>query len=196
MQEYKPSGVVVIEKAGMNEKGVSHGARGDSNEAMAKVDYLVLEAIKEKVVTIGIGDGGNELGMGAIQEELKKTSIPFMAKCRCGCGGGIAPATHTDVLVTAAVSNWGAYGIAACLAVLINRPDVFHDGPVEETMLQAAARSSFIDGVTGYVFPPAVDGLPFTVHQAFVTLLREIAVQGLGFLEKGAIYLRSMPGKK
>jgi len=195
IEKYKPTGVVVIEKAGMNEKGVCHGSRGDSNDAIAKIDYLVLEAIKEKITTIGIGDGGNELGMGVIQEELKKTSIPYMAKCNCGCGGGIAPATRTDVLITAAVSNWGAYGIAACLALLLKSPEVLHDALAEEAMLQEAARVSFIDGATGYVMPPAADGLKSAVHQAFVTLLREIVVQGLGFMEKGAIYMRSVPKK-
>lgn len=196
VEKYKPTGVVVIEKAGMNEKGICHGARGDRNEAIAKVDYLVLEAIKEKIATIGIGDGGNELGMGVIQEELKKTSIPYIAKCNCGCGGGIAPATRTDVLVTAAISNWGAYGIAACLAILLNRPEVFHDAEVEEALLQESARASFIDGATGYVMPPATDGLRSPVHQAFVTLLRELVVQSLGFIEKGPIFMRSVSEPK
>lgn len=118
-----------------------------------------------------------------------------MAKCNCGCGGGIAPATRTDVLITAAVSNWGAYGIAACLAILLNKPEVFHDALIEEALLQESARASFIDGATGYVMPPAADGLSSPVHQAFVTLLREIVVQGLGFMEKGATYMRSVPKK-
>ena len=191
--KYKPAAIVVIEKAGMNEKGVIHGARGDRNDAIAKIDYLVLEAIKGNIATIGIGDGGNELGMGVIQEELKKTSIPYMAKCNCGCGGGIAPATPTDVLITAAVSNWGAYSIAACLAILLKRPEVFHDALLEEILLQEAGRASFIDGATGYVMPPTADGLSSLVHQALVTLLMEVVVQSLGFMEKGAIYMRSVP---
>ena len=184
IKEYKPASIVVIEKSGMNDKGVIHGSFGTRNDAIAKIDYLVLEATKENIVTIGIGDGGNEVGMGLIQEGLKQSSIPFIAKCKCGCGGGIACTTSTDILVTAAVSNWGAYGVAACLAALLDMADVFHSAVVEETMLQAAAYASFIDSETGYVMPPGVDGLASPVHQALVTLLSEIVTQGLRFMKK------------
>ena len=170
----------------MNEKGNIHTSRGDDTTVdIAKVDYLVLEARKRNIATIGIGDGGNELGMGVIQEEIKRSSIPYAAKCRCGCGGGITPATLTDVLVTAAISNWGAYGIVACLAVLLQRPEVLHSAKVEEVILQAAASASFIDGATGYVMPPSADSLDSSVHQAFVTLLAEIVQQSLQYFEKG-----------
>jgi len=184
ISKYKPAGIVVIEKAGMNEKGVIHGSRGDRNDAMAKIDYLVLEAMEKNIVTIGIGDGGNELGMGVIQEELKKSSIPNMAKCQCGCGGGGAPATRTDVLITATVSNWGAYGIAACLAFLLQRPEVFHDAMMEERILEATANANLLDGGTGYCLPGA-DGLSSVVHQAVITLLGQIVLQGIRVMQKG-----------
>ena len=184
ISKYKPAGIVVIEKAGMNEKGVIHGGRGDRNVVMAKIDYLVREATREKIATIGIGDGGNELGMGVIQEELKKSSIPYMAKCQCGCGGGAAPVTPTDVLITATVSNWGAYGIAACLAFLLQRPEVFHDAMMEERILEASANVALIDGGTGYCLP-GVDRLSSNVHQAFITLLGQIVLQGIRVMQKG-----------
>ncbi len=184
ISKYKPAGIVVIEKAGMNEKGVPHGSRGDYNDAIAKIDYLVLEAIEKNIVTIGIGDGGNELGMGIIQEELKKSSIPNMAKCQCGCGGGGAPATRTDALITAAISNWGAYGIAACLAFLLQRPEVFHNTMMEERILEATANANLMDGGTGYCLPGA-DRLSSDVHQAVVTLLGQIVLQGIRVMQKG-----------
>src|SRR3990172_8975640 len=121
---YKPSAIIVIEKAGMNDRGVSHSMGGNPNTIIAKADYLVLEAAKQGIPTIGVGDGGNEIGMGVIVQELRRSSIPNIAKCKCPCGGGIACATSTDVLVTACISNWGAYGIAACLAARLQRPDV------------------------------------------------------------------------
>ena len=184
ISKYRPVGIVVIEKAGMNEKGVIHGGRGDRNIVMAKIDYLVLEAARGKIATIGIGDGGNELGMGVIQEGLKKSSIPYMAKCQCGCGGGAAPVTPTDVLITATVSNWGAYGIAACLAFLLQRPEVFHDAMMEERILEAAANAALIDGGTGYCLPGA-DRLSSDGHQAIVTLLGQIVSHGVRVLQKG-----------
>lgn len=187
IEQYKPAAIIAIEKGGMNEKEKIHSSRGDEYTAtMAKIDYLVLEARKRNIATFGIGDGGNELGMGVIQEEIKKSSIPWAAKCRCGCGGGIAPATPTDVLITATVSNWGAYGIAACLAALLQRPEVLHDAKVEEALLQAAADASFIDGATGYVIPGA-DSLASPVHQAFITLLAETVRQSLRYFKEGTL---------
>ena len=175
---YGPAAVIAIEKGGMNEQGKIHTSRGaDTTEHMAKIDYLMLEATRRGIATIGIGDGGNEIGMGVIREGIRE-SIPFGDRCLCGCGGGIAPATITDALVTAAISNWGAYGVAACLAAVLGRIDVFHTAEIEESILRAAAAASLIDGITGYVEPSA-DGLPLTVHQAFVTVLRELVRQGL-----------------
>lgn len=172
IDSYRPQAMIAIEKGGMNEKGRIHTSRGaDTTGAMAKVDFLVLEASRRGVATVGIGDGGNEIGMGVIADGIKR-HIRYGDRCNCGCGGGVAPSTVTDVLVTSAISNWGAYGVAACLAILLGRPEVFHDAEVEIRILDEASRSSFIDGITGFVEPGA-DGVPARVHAAFVTLLME-----------------------
>lgn len=178
LELYRPSAVISIEKGGMNKQGRVHTSRGhDTTEHMAKVDFLVLEAKARGIATIGIGDGGNEIGMGVIQDAIART-LPFGEQCLCGCGGGIAPSTLTDVLVTASISNWGAYGVAACLAAILGRPEVFHDAEVEERILLAAAASSFIDGISGYVEPSA-DGLPLSVHKAFVSILSALTHKAL-----------------
>ena len=70
----------------------------------------------------------------------------------------MVPHQATDVVVAATVSNWGAYGIAAALAVLLQRPDVLHTPQMEEDILRACAREGLIDGVSGQVAPSA-DGL-------------------------------------
>ena len=188
VERYRPAAVVCIEKGGINEQGRIHTSRGaDTSAAMAKADYLVIEAHAKGIATIGVGDGGNEIGMGKIHAELKRSALPYAEQCRCGCGGGIVPVTPTDVLVAATISNWGAYGIAACLAALLGRREVFHDAEVEGELLRAAASSSFIDGVTGYVYPPSADGLAYGIHQAYVTLMAQIVVEGLRFLESGSL---------
>src|SRR5205823_10474091 len=43
-------------------------------------------------------------------------------KCQCPCGGGMASVVETDVLVTATMSNWGAFGVEAMLAFLLKQP--------------------------------------------------------------------------
>ena len=54
--------------------------------------------------TIAIGDGGNEIGMGNIAGALADLDIS-------------ASVTRCDELLVADVSNWGAYGLIAFLAL-------------------------------------------------------------------------------
>jgi len=173
LEQYKPSAIITIEKGGMNEKGIIHTSRGhDTTEHMAKADFLVAEAKRRGLLTIGIGDGGNEIGMGNIREVIRK-HLPFGDRCLCPCGSGIAPVNEVDVLVAATVSNWGAYGIAACLAILFKDPTVFHDASVEHWVLEHASNVGFIDGISGFVEPGA-DGLLAEVHGHIVSLLRHV----------------------
>ena len=129
------------------------------------------EARKSKIPTIGIGDGGNEIGMGVIKDTLKEC-IPYGKKCQCPCGAGIAPETETDVLISATVSNWGAYGLIAALSVL-KEENLLHDGQIEEEMLRNLISAGFVDGMsgrTGYT----VDGLPLTTHTSLLRILNDI----------------------
>lgn len=175
---YSPAAVIAIEKGGMNDQGFIHTSRGDdTTEALSKADYLFAECINRGIATVGIGDGGNEIGMGVIAEGIRR-DIPFGAAGREPTKGGIAPQTLVDVLIAAAISNWGAYGVAACLAFLLGRLDLIHDAATEERVLRVAADVSFIDGITGLVEPSA-DGIVSSVHQAFVTLLGETVRQAL-----------------
>jgi len=68
-----PAGLISIERQGANAKGVYHYGRGEANkrEIMAKIDLLFEEAKARGILTIGIGDGGNELGMGRIKELIQ-----------------------------------------------------------------------------------------------------------------------------
>jgi len=175
LKSLNPAALVAIEKGGMNAKGRIHTRRGlDVTGPIAKVDPLVDAAREAGVATVGIGDGGNEIGMGNIRTAVRER-IPFGEVCGCPCGGGIAPETLVDVLVVAAVSNWGAYGVEACLAFLEDRPAAMHDGTLETLALQAAADAGLMDGITGHVEPSA-DGLRAEVHAAIVSLLRSLVV--------------------
>ncbi|RMF87653.1 MAG: DUF4392 domain-containing protein [Nitrospinota bacterium] len=149
---------------------------------MAKVDILVRKARAHGIVTLGIGDGGNEIGMGTIQGALRAW-LPWGTKCRCPCGQGIIPCTPTDVLVASTVSNWGAYGTAALIAVLEERADILHSPEMEEQVLKACANAGLIDGGSGYVSGGA-DALPSAVHRAMITLLGELVHKGIAALKQ------------
>ncbi|MGD2126429.1 MAG: DUF4392 domain-containing protein, partial [Desulfobacteraceae bacterium] len=170
--------IVSIEKGGMNEKGTIHTSRGDDTTThMAKLDILLRKASETGLLTIGIGDGGNEIGMGVIADELR-TWLPYGKKCRCGCGAGIVPVTKTDLLVPAAVSNWGAYGVAAMIALLAGQQEVFHSPEMEGRILESCVQAGFIDGGSGYVNGGA-DALDISIHKSLVNLLGEFVQKGL-----------------
>jgi D-glutamate cyclase len=105
------------------------------------------------VVTIGIGDGGNEIGMGKIPWDTIRGNIPN--------GGLIACRIPTDYLIVGGVSNWGAYALAAGVRSRRGeRGDTdLYDTERERDILQAMVeRGPLVDGVSGR--PTAtVDGL-------------------------------------
>ena len=78
-------------------------------------------ARSQGVLTIGIGDGGNEVGFGAVRQEIAE-SLPSAGRCLNGCPSGVVTVITTDIMVSASVSNWGAYAVAAALAVLRREP--------------------------------------------------------------------------
>jgi hypothetical protein len=175
---YSPKAVISVEKGSANEKGVIHNARGkDMTECMAKVDELVKEATGAGIVTVGIGDGGNEIGMGTIREAIRE-HVPYGARCDCPCEGGIAPVLSTDAVIASSVSNWGCYGIAACMSVLTSQADALHDEDMELRTLREAADAGLIDGNTGYVDPGA-DGIAAVTHAAVISMLRLIVKNAL-----------------
>lgn len=175
---YDIGAFVAIEKGGRNSRGEIHTSRGDETTAvLAKTDVFVDLCRELGIPTIGVGDGGNEIGMGTIAEALHN-KLRFADECRCGCGGGVVPDQRTDVLIAATVSNWGGYGIAAALAVLLGRPELLHTPEMEEDILRACARAGLIDGVSGLVGPTA-DGLSLAVHRSIVTLLHGVVGTGV-----------------
>jgi hypothetical protein len=77
------------------------------------------------------------------------------------------------MLVTAAVANWGAYGIVTCLAALRQQPDLLHSAATELQMLEACVRAGAADGITGRR-EATVDALPAAVHASIVELLHAL----------------------
>jgi hypothetical protein len=175
LRDVRPKAIVTIERSGMNEVGVYHNSAGrDTSQLKARVDYLVEAAARAGVPTIGIGDAGTEIGMGLIADAVRRHT-KFGSKCACPCGRGLVPSTKTDVVVLATVSNWGAYGICALLAVLLDDPSLLHTPAMEHRIIAASADAGYLDG-TGYT-DVSVDGLPGDVHAAMVRLLRSIIEQ-------------------
>lgn len=179
MERFHPKAIVFCEKHGPNEFGRCHSCYGAEIplDFFANTWHLLDEAKKAGVVTIGAGDGGNEIGNGVIFDAVKEIA-PYGRKCQCGCGGGIATVCKTDVFFAAAISNWALYGIAAMLAYMKGDVDIMHDADAERRMLEGAVAGGSVEGMTMRPIL-GVDGVSLAGEQAFVTLLREAVINGL-----------------
>jgi hypothetical protein len=170
---YQPKAIIAMEKPSANSLGVYHNGSGiDVSPVVGKVDRLIEKARQRSILTIGIGDGGNEIGMGCIQDDVRKI-IPNAAQCGCPCGGGIAAATETDYLVVASISNWGGYGLEACLGLALHAPELLHSTAMEDRLLEAAGRAGFVCPASGTA-DGTVDGLTGGAGKNIIELLGTI----------------------
>ena len=111
-------------------------------------------------ITIGVGDGGNEIGMGSVRTLLAREGR-LVART-----ASVVPVDH---LVVAGVSNWGAYGIVAQLGRLTAQP-LLHTPADELRMIDACMKAGAVDGITRRR-EPTVDTLSADTHAALVALL-------------------------
>ena len=159
----RPALLISIERCGRNAAGAYLNMRGrDISANTAGVDYL----FDGGVPSIGIGDGGNEIGMGNLATVIP--SVPSLPD---------APAVSTvDRLVIASVSNWGGYGLAAALSQLAGRnllPRVEAETALIHRMVEAGA----VDGTTGEAVP-TVDNFSAAESGAILTRLHHLVGGG------------------
>lgn len=198
LDDLKPRAVISVENHGPNPVGVWHNAagRGSSGDAHPHDHHIVEEAKKRGIFTLGIGDGGDEMGYGLINEEANEIyKQAYGVSCRCGCGGGQACAIATDVLVSAAVSAWGAYGVSACMAYMLRDPFILQDADTERMMGEAMAAAGAVAAMFAATIP-WIDGTRPAVQQAIVTMLQEIvgnALRRVSRTEWPAVAGRVMP---
>lgn len=169
---YDPAAVIAIERAGanINDEYYSMSGTNITNES-AKAEQL-FELTDG--LTIGIGDGGNEIGMGVIEETVRE-KVPHAEQGGTECGGGIAATSEVDVIVPVTVSNWGGHGISAVLSVLLDQT-VLHKPELEKRALVQCGLTGGIDGPTGKT-TGASDGLSASAHASVIELLHEIIAE-------------------
>lgn len=146
--------LVSVERLGRAGDGRYYNMRGqDVTATTGNLDRWFLEDLPEKVRTVGIGDGGNEIGMGNVADRVRE-HIPN--------GSTIASCVHTDNLIVAGTSNWGAWGLLAALSRLSGQPLL----PTREEAshhLEMLVAAGAVDGVTGKA-TATVDGLEQSVY--------------------------------
>jgi hypothetical protein len=179
----RPTHLVAIERPGRGRTGDYLNARGASVAAWnAPLDDLFCSsadllgsrrgsagreargsgrrAVRRRPVTVGIGDGGNEIGMGNVRARLAREG-PLMAR--------IASVVRVDHLVVAGVSNWGAYGVVAHLGRLTGR-GLLHTPTDERRLIEACVAAGAVDGLTRRR-EATVDALDADTHASMVRLL-------------------------
>lgn len=186
LAELAPKALITIERAGANEHGEYHAALGRSLTPWnAKVDIMFERVREQGILTISIGDGGNELGCGLIRETVLEI-VPGSRRCKCPCGGSIVPQFIPDVLIIAAISNWGSYGIEACLSALLGRGEVLHDRELDLRVHTAcAAAGAHNDGPL--LLDPGTDAIAAPIHGHILELMALIVQNGA---DLGGLYRR------
>jgi hypothetical protein len=175
----KPTHLVAIERPGRNRDGDYLNMRGHSVAGWnAPIDELfVCRGGRGRPVTVGIGDGGNEIGMGAARAKIARLD---------SLRARIATVVPVDHLVVAGVSNWGGYGVVAALGRLTGQ-DLLHTPEVERRLIAACVAVGACDGVT-HRREATVDGLGADTHAAIVDLLRLAArssIMGTSTVRRG-----------
>ncbi|XP_065451689.1 D-glutamate cyclase, mitochondrial isoform X8 [Chrysemys picta bellii] len=180
--------LIAIERAGMAADGNYYNARKvNIKHLVDPIDELFLAAHNiPGVTTTGIGDGGNELGMGKVKEAIRK---------HIKNGDVIACDVEADFAIVAGVSNWGGYAVACALYILNTceihdrylrkaigfprlskkanwasaLPSITKEEKLLKTLIQHGVRS----GVTASL-EMEVDGLPFyNIHSVIIEKLLE-----------------------
>jgi hypothetical protein len=159
---------LAIERCGRSADGMPRNMRGEDISAdTAALDDLFRAGPWE---TIAIGDGGNEIGMGALPPGLIARHVAHGETIAC-----TTPARH---LIVAGVSNWGAYALVAALAALRadwrDRLLACLDENLDRAILTAMVeRGPAVDGVSRRQ-TLSVDNLDLAVHHAKLRALRAL----------------------
>ena len=160
LERHRPALLISIERCGPTTGGRYLNMRGlDVSAETAQVDAL----FESGIPSVGIGDGGNEIGMGNVAAAV--------AAC-----GKLVPdpcVTRVSKLVIASVSNWGGYGLVAALSSLLGR-DLLPSVDEERRLVERTAALGAVDGTTGEA-DGKVDGFGPEVTAEILTELRALA---------------------
>ena len=160
LDRLNPALLISIERGGRTKDETYLNMRDvDMTPQTARVDYL----FESDIPSVGIGDGGNEIGMGNLLEVIptveRLPNNPSVSK--------------VDRLVVTSVSNWGGYGLLAALSSLAGKnllPTVEH----ETRLIQRLVDIGAVDGTTGNAIP-TVDGFSIEENGRVLEQLRRMA---------------------
>ena len=159
--------LIAIERVSPAADGKPHRANGWDMTRQTAPLHLLFEddGWQRPWTTIGIGDGGNEIGMGSLPKDLA-ARIP----------NNVAATIPADHLLVAGVSNWAGYGLIAAMACLnpALAPELLHhlNREMDHRFLKVAVEVGQVvdgDGVGIRGRPMmSVDRIPWEQHAALL----------------------------
>ncbi len=169
LDRFKPTHMIAIERPGKGMNGKYHSMRGEDITAyVGDLDPLMEMAKEQKITTLAIGDGGNEMGMGKVRD----AGISYVDQ-----GEKIFATSSADYLIIAGVSNWGAYGLVAGLSILSDM-DLLQGEKEEVRLLKTLTELGGVDGCSK-VRAMTVDGLSLGTNLNLLLGLKMIIQKNL-----------------
>lgn len=160
LHSFKPTQVIAIERPGNAIDGHRYSMCGDrlddlipGADRFLAPEWSLSPHLPRTYRTLGIGDGGNELGLGGLRDELRQ-HVPL--------GDLIFAATPADYAIPAGVSNWGAFALSAALSLLSGKL-LLHPPAHEHAVLEALLAAGAVDGCTKRC-ELTVDGLDWQTY--------------------------------
>ena len=166
LDEVAPSALISIERCGLTADGHYRNMHGhDISAYNARLDHLFINQDR----TVAIGDGGNEIGMGNLAEQV--TEVPTLVKDPC--------VTKVNRLIISSVSNWGGYGLVASMSRLCGR-NLLPSIEEEQDLLRKAVAAGCVDGMSGIV-EHKVDGFTMDENSNALRALHDhLTGEGIG----------------
>ena len=169
-----PCAIISNEAPGRNKNGYYHNAVGvNTTDYEAKYDVLFKKCQKLGIYNLSIGDLGNEIGMAAIEEHIRKY-IPYAEEggCKAGTGFGILSDTAADNIITATCSDWGCNALMAATAFLLGDTSLFHSIEDQASAMDAAAGAGMLD-MYGKA-RPYIDGIGKNINLPLIAMMKSI----------------------
>ncbi len=170
LDEFNPTHVITLERPGKAQDGHYHNMRGlVIDDMLADTTIIIEEAKKRGVTTISVGDGGNEIGMGALSDAIE-ANVPH--------GEEICARECAQVPVVSGVSNWWGWGISALLS-LKHGQNLLSDDELEMKMINEVVAAGSVDGCTKENVT-TVDNLAMEVHLDILNKVRAALAEEMG----------------
>ena len=159
LDELDPSVLIAIERCGLTHESLYRNMYGqDITEYNARIDHL----FTDHPYSVGIGDGGNEIGMGNLASEIPK--VPTLVK--------LPSVTSTTRLIVTSVSNWGGYGLVAAMSRQKGK-SLLPSVESEQDLIKSMVDMGAVDGFTTKQ-EYKVDGFTLEENSAILTRLHDL----------------------